>query len=228
MCIKASGLPAPKSAGGAIYFDKAPQTLAALRHHGWLIWPSLSPGSCHRPLPASASQLQEEGGGLAARCLLHTARCTLHTAMHCGALCALGPRPRWCLAPADSQSPCPQQLFQTFPSPRAPMASPPRSPPRSPMTSPPTRLRRWKPASSSSPLRKHCGHTPSASGNAWGARPCSPQGATPATAPAPRHHEPLFQRLLPPASLSDTHTPSPAPSPPCQPGDKATPFLTTY
>lgn len=183
------------------------------------------------PPPASCFCLPAAGGRWRARCSLHTARCTLHTAMqrvhhHCGALCALGPRPRWCLAPADSQSPSPQQLFQTFPSPRARRpASPPRSPPRSPMTSPPTRLRRWKPASSSSPLRKHCGHTPSASGNAWGARPCSPQGATPAT---PRHHEPLFQRLLPPASLSDTHTPSPAPSPPCQPGDKATPFLTTY
>lgn len=105
------------------------------------------------PLPASASELQKVGGEITE----HRRVSSQNTAAP-PAPSGLSPAV-WYLAPADSQSPSPQQLFQTFPSPRAPDCVAPSLTDdlTSYMTEEMEASQLQLPAHSSSP-RKHCGH----------------------------------------------------------------------
>lgn len=140
----------------------------------------------------------------------------------------------WYSAPADSQLlPSPQQLFQTFPSPRAPDCIAPSLTDdlTSYMTEKMEASQLQLPARSS-PTRKHGGHTALALWECLGRRHhhVPLQEAMRAAAPACKHHEPLLQQLLPPGSHIHGH------SLPCcftslptwGQATLAAPFLTTY
>lgn len=118
LCLRPQNFPAclpTKSGPLTVYFYKAlTATHATLNHHFMLIWLHLHPGSCHRLLPASNSKLQKVGGESGKHCRVSSRNTAAPSAPSSLSLAV------WYLAPADSQLPSPQQLFQTFPSPRAP------------------------------------------------------------------------------------------------------------
>lgn len=117
-------------------------TAATFSQH-CLSGPMATLGQRHRPLPVSAFKLQKVGGEMAEHCRLHK---TLQRPPHPPASARLSSY----VTPVDAQSPSPQQLFQTFPSPQAPDCF---APSLSQMTSAPTRQRSWKAA------KGDCGHT---------------------------------------------------------------------
>ena len=165
-------------------------THATLGHHGWFIRPHIKPGSRHCPPPASASELQKVGGEIT-----EPRRVSSQNTAAPSAPSGLSPAV-WYLAPADSQSPSPQQLFQTFPS-RAPDCVAPSLTDdlTSYMTEEMEASQLQLPAHSSSP-RKHCGHP------ALGLRERRGGGITTRPSRTPCQQQPLLSGITNPSCNS--------------------------